>query len=226
MHNRLEVVEAARKYLNTKIGDNKHKEIIDTYNSIEGHKGCVMKYTSPWCACFVSTISYLTDNLDIMFEHTSCNSMIQRYKDNGSWCENDNHIPKAGDIIFYDWDDNGIGDCTGIAEHVGIVEECDGITIKVIEGNMGSNSIVGRRYLKVNGRYIRGYGLPKYDYNYIEDTPTPSYYTVQKGDTLSGIAAKLNKQGNNIHWKRIAFLNNIKPPKYIIYPGQRLVVSE
>ena len=33
--------------------------------------------------------------------------------------------------------------------------------ITVIEGN--KNNAVGRRTLDVNGRYIRGYGVPKYD---------------------------------------------------------------
>lgn len=225
MHNRSEVVEAARKYIGAKIGDNLHKEIIDGYNHIPNHKGCVMKYTYPWCACFVSFISKITNNLDIMFEHTSCNSMIARYKNAGRWEENDGYIPRAGDIIFYDWDDNGIGDCVGIAEHVGIVEECDGQTIKVIEGNMGNYSVVGRRILKVNGRYIRGFGIPEFEYNHIDDTST-IYYTVQSGDFLTLISSKLKKQGINIHWRRIAELNNIKGPKYTIYPGQKLVVSE
>ena len=37
---------------------------------------------------------------------------------------------------------------------------CDGKTIKVIEGNM--SDAVGYRKLAVNGRYIRGFGVPKY----------------------------------------------------------------
>lgn len=41
-------------------------------------------------------------------------------------------------------------------------------------------------------------------------------YTVQRGDTLSGIGAKTNKP-----WVSIASLNGIKPP-YVIYPNQVL----
>ena len=40
------------------------------------------------------------------------------------------------------------------------MEKVSGSTITVIEGN--KNDAVGRRTLKVNGRYIRGYGVPKY----------------------------------------------------------------
>ena len=44
--------------------------------------------------------------------------------------------------------------------HVGIVEKCDGKTITVIEGNKSNK--VGRRTLAVNGKYIRGFGVPAY----------------------------------------------------------------
>ena len=44
---------------------------------------------------------------------------------------------------------------------MGIVESVSGGKLTVIEGN--KNDAVGRRALAVNGRYIRGYGVPKYD---------------------------------------------------------------
>lgn len=40
------------------------------------------------------------------------------------------------------------------------MESCDGKTITVIEGN--KNDAVGERQLAVNGKYIRGFGLPNY----------------------------------------------------------------
>ena len=43
---------------------------------------------------------------------------------------------------------------------MGIVTEVNGSTITVIEGNM--SDAVGYRHIAVNGRYIRGYGVPKY----------------------------------------------------------------
>lgn len=77
--------------------------------------------------------------------------------------ENDAYVPSPGDYIFYDWQDGSnyaTTDNTGSADHVGIVVSCDGKTIKVIEGNM--SDAVGYRKLAVNGRYIRGFGVPKY----------------------------------------------------------------
>lgn len=72
-------------------------------------------------------------------------------------------LPSPGDYIFYDWQDGSnyaATNNTGSADHVGIVVSCDGKTIKVIEGNM--SDAVGYRKLAVNGRYIRGFGVPKY----------------------------------------------------------------
>jgi lysozyme len=48
--------------------------------------------------------------------------------------------------------------------------------------------------------------------------PPASTYTVQRGDTLSGIAARFNTT-----WQTLAQLNNIANPRHI-YPGQVLVL--
>ena len=87
----------------------------------------------------------------------------------GIWIENDAYVPDTGDVILYDWDDNGVGDCTGWSDHVGIVISCDGSMIKVIEGN--KNNTVGYRDIAVNGRYIRGFITPHYA---ATTTPQPS----------------------------------------------------
>ena len=86
--------------------------------------------------------------------------MIELFKKISRWMERDDYVPNVGDIIFYDWDDKGKGDCTGNPEHVGVVENVTGLVMTVIEGNY--HDAVGRRTLNVNGRYIRGYGLPDY----------------------------------------------------------------
>ena len=87
--------------------------------------------------------------------------MIALFKALGEWVESDNRTPNPGEIIFYDWNDTGKGDNAGWPDHVGIVEKVSGGKIIVIEGNY--SNAVKRRTLTVNGRYIRGYGVPKYD---------------------------------------------------------------
>ena len=156
------VVGQAQAWLGKKESNGTHKEIIDVYNS---HKpiarGYAVKYTDAWCSTFVSAVAVKLGYTDIIPTECGCEKHIQLFKNIGAWVENENRVPNAGDIIFYDWEDNGIGDNKGNSDHVGIVEKVEGNTIIVIEGNI--DNAVGRRTLKVNGRYIRGYGVPKYD---------------------------------------------------------------
>ena len=65
-----------------------------------------------------------------------------------------------GDLILYDWDDDGIGDCKGWSDHVGIVLSVTNNKIKVIECN--KSKTVGYRTISVNGKYIRGFITPKF----------------------------------------------------------------
>lgn len=162
MHSRQVIVDKMKSWLGCKEGDATHKHIIDTYNS---HKplaqGYKVKYTDAWCATTVSAAAIECGYTDIIPTECSCNRMIKLLQQKGIWQENDAYIPKAGDIIFYDWQDTGIGDNTGTSEHVGLVERLDNGVITVIEGNKSDG--VEKRTIGINGRYIRGYGVPKYD---------------------------------------------------------------
>lgn len=156
------VVAQAQAWLGKNGKDGSHKEIIDVYNSQRPlPRGYKVKYTDAWCATFVSAVAVKLGYTAIIPTECSCPKMIQLLKNIGAWVENDAYVPKGGDLLFYDFDDNGAGDNTGGTDHIGIVEKVEGSTITVIEGNY-SNS-VKRRTIKVNGRYIRGYGVPKYD---------------------------------------------------------------
>lgn len=157
-----EVVNQAKAWLGYKESDGTHKKIIDIYNSQKKlPRSYPVKYTDQWCATFVSAVSVKLGYTSIMPTECGCNQMIDLYKKLGGWIEDDSKTPAPGWILFYNWDDAGKGDTTGDAEHVGIVEKVSNGKITVIEGNY-SNS-VKRRTLDVNGRYIRGYGVPKYD---------------------------------------------------------------
>ena len=87
--------------------------------------------------------------------------MIELFKKAGIWVEDENRTPQPGDIIFYDWEDKGTGDNQGWSDHVGIVEKVSGGKIIVIEGNY--SEAVKRRNIAVNGKFIRGFGIPNYD---------------------------------------------------------------
>ena len=158
---RQKVVSIAQSYLGCNEADGSHKKIIDLYNS---HKplarGYAVKYTDAWCSTFASAVAIAAGLTDIIPTECGCEKHIQLFKNLGSWQENDAYVPSPGDYIFYDWDDTGSGDCTGSADHVGIVEKVSGKTITAIEGNY--SNAVKRRTITVNGKNIRGYGVPKY----------------------------------------------------------------
>ncbi len=171
---RQKIVSIAQSYLGCRESDGSHRKIIDLYNS---HKplarGYAVTYTDAWCSTFASAVAIKAGLTDIIPTECGCEKHIQLFKNLGSWVENDAYTPAPGDYIFYNWDDSGAGDCTAPADHVGIVEKVSGQTITVIEGNY-SNS-VGRRTITVNGRYIRGYGVPKYSSKAGPASAVPSY---------------------------------------------------
>lgn len=161
---RQKVVDIANSWVGRKEGSSGHKEILSVYNS---HSPLPRRYKmqmkDPWCAATVSAIFIKAGLADIGFPECSCSKMIELYKAKGRWKEADNHVPSPADLVMYDWQDSGKGDNTGAPDHVGMVVEVSGSTIKVVEGNFdGSPDSVGVRSLKVDGRYIRGYCLPNY----------------------------------------------------------------
>lgn len=179
-----DIVTQAKAWLGRKESDGSHKEIIDTYNS---HKplarGYALSYSDPWCAGFVSAVAIKCGATDIIPLEVSCSKMIDLCKKIGIYIEDESRAPCVGDIVFYDWEDDGKGDNKGVPNHVGIVSSVSSDTFEVIEGN--KNNAVGIRRMSMNGKFLRGYAVPKY-----ETQGEASYiiYVVRKGDTLSRIA--------------------------------------
>lgn len=174
-----QVISQAKAWLGKKESDGSHKEIIDVYNS---HKplarGYSVTYTDAWCATFVSAVAIKCGLTDIIPTECGCGQMIALFQKLGEWIENDAYVPSPGDVIFYDWQDSGSGDNTGWPDHVGIVETVSGSTITVIEGNR--INAVGKRTLQVNGKYIRGYGVPKYSSGSSGSAPVTPTKTVDE----------------------------------------------
>lgn len=159
---RAKVVSVAEQYIGCKESDGSHRKIIDVYNSyLPLARNYKVTYTDAWCATFVSAISILCGLTDIMPTECGCGAMIQLYQKLGRWVEKDDYIPNLGDLIMYDWNDSGSGDCVGYPEHVGIIVSVNNNVIKVIEGNY--NNVVNYRTLSVNDKFIRGYCIPNYE---------------------------------------------------------------
>ena len=111
--------DAIHKITNLR-GENAHRWVVDTYNSIEPlPRGYKLQDKDPWCASTVSAVFHSLGYNDLA--ECSCPMMVQKAKDLGIWKENDDYTPEAGDIIMYDWQDDGKGDNMGNPDHVGIV---------------------------------------------------------------------------------------------------------
>ena len=158
---RAKVVEIAKGWYGCKESNGTHKPIIDVYNSCKPlARGYAVKYTDAWCATYVSAVGIKAGLTDIIPRECGCGEYIKLAQKQGIWVENDAFVPQSGDIVLYDWDDNGSGDNKGGADHIGIVVSVSGSTIRVIEGNI--SNAVGYRNLAVNGKFIRGFVTPKY----------------------------------------------------------------
>lgn len=188
------VVAQAQAWLGRKESNGTHETIIDIYNA---HKPLArdyeVQYDDEWCATFVSAVAIKLGYTDIIPTECSCSKMIALLQNKGAWVENDAYKPSAGDIIFYDWDDRGSGENKAAPDHVGIVEKVSGNTITIIEGNY--NCAVQRRYIAVNGRFIRGYGVPKYD----KENASTGTTAAQTKKTVEEVAKEVlaGEWGNN-----------------------------
>lgn len=160
MSERINVVNIAKACLGTKEHTDRHRTILKIYNDYVKKYGMYqVKEKDAWCATFVSAVLITAKINDIPFE-CSCARMLNKARVMGIWVERDDYIPIMGDIIMYDWQDNGKGDNIGTPDHVGIVEAVQGKNIIVIEGN--KNNAVERRNIPINGKFIRGYITPRY----------------------------------------------------------------
>lgn len=97
-------------------------------------------YRVEWCACFVSWCGAQCGYIDsgLMPKFAYCPEGMQWFKDNGRW-QDRAYTPKPGDMIFFDWEADGISD------HVGIVEKVENGTVYTVEGNI-RDSCVQRNY--------------------------------------------------------------------------------
>ena len=146
---RAKVAATAKKYLGCKESDGGHRQFIDAYNGFKplprNHR---MTYSAAWCATFVSAVAIECGLTEIIPVECGCSLMIGLYKKLGRWREDENYIPKVGDIIFYDWDDGkdfAVTDNSGSPEHVGIVVSVSGGVVAVVEGNKGGAVLHRRR---------------------------------------------------------------------------------
>jgi hypothetical protein len=111
-----------------------------------------------WCCCFVSWCADRCGYIEsgVIPKFAGCAPAVEWFRERNEWQDN-TYTPKAGDIIFFDWQENGL---TGTADHVGIVEKVEDGIITTVEGNTGDSC--AERHYAVGHFEIFGYGLPSY----------------------------------------------------------------
>lgn len=147
----------------------KHKLIVDIYNYYlptavkTGTLNYKVTYNDAWCATAASA-AYIQAGAPELFPiECGCPRNITLAKKMGIWQEADQYVPDLADAVLYDWQDSGSGDNQGTPDHIGIVISVDKAagTFVVMEGNTG-DGVVGRRTMKINGKYIRGFITPRF----------------------------------------------------------------
>ena len=104
-----------------------------------------------WCA---DQCGYIATGIIPKF--AGCTTGGYWFIERGLWADN-NYVPQPGDIIFFDWDNDGV---EGERDHVGIVEKVEYGYVYTIEGNIGDACV--RRAYPIGWYEIDGYGLPAY----------------------------------------------------------------
>ena len=107
-----------------------------------------------WCSIFVSWCADQAGMLESasLPKYAVCDDGIRWFIKQGKWYSRKIE-PKAGMIIFFDWDDDGV------SEHTGIVEKCEDGLVYTIEGN--SHDVCKRKWYAIGDRTIMGYGAAR-----------------------------------------------------------------
>ena len=133
--------------------------------SVKGYTLYGASYGIPyadWCAAFVT---WCIQRVDIdMPTGFYCPTWVQELAYKGLYYSAADYIPEPGDIVFFDWEENGVRD--GECDHVGIVKEVrldqtTGAleTLVTVEGNTGGGTVRENTYQGAKLRDIYGYGL-------------------------------------------------------------------
>lgn len=112
-----------------------------------------------WCAYFVLWCAKQANiPTSVICQSSACGScryFINWFKSNYAW-KDSSYTPQQGDIIFFDWEQDGA------ADHVGIIQAVQGNTIYTIEGNTGG--VNGYAVMeRERNTSVFGYGVPNYD---------------------------------------------------------------
>ena len=106
-----------------------------------------------WCAVFVSYIANQNGILNTKVpKFVWVKVGVDYYKEKKLLKKPKEYTPKPADIIFFDWNNNGVID------HVGFVEKVVNNTVYTIEGNVDHKDVRRKKY-PLKSSYIYAYGV-------------------------------------------------------------------
>ncbi len=126
--------------------------IVDENDNTKGYTRYGAWYGIPygdWCAMFASFCLHYAE-VDYPYD-AYCPTWVNELNEQSLYKTPSDYVPKAGDIIFFDWEQDGIVD------HVGLVEKLEDINVTTIEGNNGN--CVARSTYELFDKRIAGYGV-------------------------------------------------------------------
>lgn len=106
-----------------------------------------------WCAVFVSYIANQNDILNTKVpKFVWVKIGVDYYKEKDLLKKPKEYNPKPADLIFFDWNNNGVVD------HVGYVLKVSNDSVYTIEGNVDHKDVRKKKY-PLNSNYIYAYGV-------------------------------------------------------------------
>lgn len=184
-------------YVNT--GDQR-ADIIGVALTQVGNTNSKHKYRkddASWCASFVVWCARQANIDASVIKNSGCANADNfgvtykgRSADRSKTIE---YTPQSGDLIIFDWSDDGYNTKTPASshgDHVGIVQEVKDGYVYTIEGN-NSNQVAQKKY-PLTSEEIKGYGVPEYKKSSIRTI-------------MSDMASKVLGYHRQINIKKIAF---------------------
>ena len=142
-------------------GTNNYTEYNHSYYGNNTHVAWCAIFVS-WCARRAGISTSVISNASV----ASPNGKDAQFK-NLTYYAKGAYTPKAGDLIFFDWDQSGNFD------HVGIVYNVTSKRVYTIEGNR--DDAVAQKDYALTYAGIKGYGIPKYSGENIPASQTVDY---------------------------------------------------
>ena len=150
------VLKTALSFLGLNEGDGSHMRIVNLYNTLSPlPRGYHLQDEDPWCTAFIAAIGVACGLQNTLLPECSAEKMLDLYRQRGLLYDPPQLDPRAGDLIFFDWENDGQ------ADHVALIYSVKNGRILLVEGNAG-DAVVLRALSMEERNQIRAWVRPQY----------------------------------------------------------------